>query len=61
VKVSAGRVAVEPDDAARIAKRTGLPLREVVSLAEESARRGHGLVSLPTRPSDDGDNSDDSA
>jgi hypothetical protein len=23
-------------------------LREVVSLAEESARRGHGLVSLPT-------------
>jgi pyridinium-3,5-bisthiocarboxylic acid mononucleotide nickel chelatase len=48
VKVSAGRVKVEHDDAARIAKRTGLPLREVVSLAEESARRGHGLVSLPT-------------
>lgn len=48
VKVSAGRVKVEHDDAARIAKRTGMPLREVVSLAEESARRGHGLVSLPT-------------
>jgi uncharacterized protein (TIGR00299 family) protein len=52
VKVSAGRVKVEHDDAARIAKRTGLPLREVVSLAEESARRGHGLVSLPTNTDD---------
>ena len=51
VKVSAGRIKVEHDDAARIAKRTGLPLREVISLAEESARRGHGLVSLPTNPS----------
>src|SRR3954452_16536154 len=48
IKVSAGRVKVEHDDAARVAKRTGLPLREVISLAEESARRGHGLVSLPT-------------
>jgi pyridinium-3,5-bisthiocarboxylic acid mononucleotide nickel chelatase len=57
VKVSAGRVKVEHDDAARIAKRTGLPLREVVSLAEESARRGHGLVSLPTT-SDDGPRDD---
>jgi uncharacterized protein (DUF111 family) len=53
IKVSAGRVKVEHDDAARIARRTGLPLREVISLAEESARRGHGLVSLPV-PSDDG-------
>ena len=52
VKVSAGRVKVEHDDAARIAKRTGLPLREVISLAEESARRGHGLVSLPISGSD---------
>jgi uncharacterized protein (DUF111 family) len=52
VKVSAGRVKVEHDDAARIAKRTGLPLREVISLAEESARRGHGLVSLPTSAGD---------
>ena len=58
VKVSAGRVKVEHDDAARIAQRTGLPLREVVSLAEESARRGHGVVSLPM--SDDGPR-DDSA
>jgi uncharacterized protein (TIGR00299 family) protein len=55
VKVSAGRVKVEHDDAARIAKRTGLPLREVISLAEESARRGHGLVSLPTSGGDDPD------
>jgi uncharacterized protein (DUF111 family) len=59
VKVSAGRVKVEHDDAARIAKRTGLPLREVISLAEESARRGHGLVSLPTSSGDAPD--DDSA
>ncbi len=55
VKVSAGRVKVEHDDAARVAKRTGLPLREVISLAEESARRGHGVVSLPSgdTPGDD--------
>jgi uncharacterized protein (DUF111 family) len=40
VKLSAGRVKVEHDDAARVARRTGLPLREVVSLAEEAGRRG---------------------
>jgi uncharacterized protein (TIGR00299 family) protein len=39
VKVSPSRVKVEHDDAARIARRTGLPLREVVSLAEEAWRR----------------------
>jgi uncharacterized protein (TIGR00299 family) protein len=55
VKVSVGRVKVEHDDAARVAKRTGLPLREVISLAEESARRGHGLVSLPPGDAPDGD------
>jgi hypothetical protein len=32
-----------------------MPLREVVSLAEESARRGHGLVSLPTGDGQGGD------
>jgi uncharacterized protein (TIGR00299 family) protein len=57
IKVSAGRVKVEHDDAARVAKRTGLPLREVVSLAEEGARRGHGVVELRAAseqgPSDD--------
>jgi uncharacterized protein (DUF111 family) len=34
VKVSPGRVKVEHDDAARVARRTGLPLREVVRRAE---------------------------
>jgi pyridinium-3,5-bisthiocarboxylic acid mononucleotide nickel chelatase len=38
VKVSAGRVKVEYDDAARAARRTGLPLREVLSRAEEAWR-----------------------
>ena len=51
VKVGAGRVKVEHDDAAKAARRTGLPLREVVSLAEEAwRRRGEGatVVELPT-------------
>jgi uncharacterized protein (DUF111 family) len=39
VKVSAGRTKVEHDDAARAARRTGLPLREVISLAEQAGRR----------------------
>jgi uncharacterized protein (TIGR00299 family) protein len=38
VKVSPGRVKVEHDDAARVARRTGRPLREVVALAEQAAR-----------------------
>jgi len=38
VKVSAGRVKVEHDDAARAARRTGLPLREVLSRAEGAWR-----------------------
>jgi uncharacterized protein (TIGR00299 family) protein len=38
VKVSTGRVKVEHDDAARAARRTGLPLREVLSRAEEAWR-----------------------
>lgn len=41
VKVSAGRVKVEHEDAARVARATGLPLREVVSRAEEAWRREH--------------------
>jgi uncharacterized protein (TIGR00299 family) protein len=57
VKVGAGRVKVEHDDAARAAKRIGLPLREVVSLAEEAWRRrrsgGATVVELPTPPPDD--------
>jgi uncharacterized protein (TIGR00299 family) protein len=39
VKVSPGRIKVEHDDAARAARRIGKPLRTVVSLAEEAARR----------------------
>ena len=39
VKVSPGRVKVEHDDAARVARRTGLPLREVVFRAEAEAGR----------------------
>jgi uncharacterized protein (DUF111 family) len=53
VKVSAGRVKVEHDDAARAARRIGLPVREVVSLAEEAWRRRPGaatVVELPVPP-----------
>lgn len=42
VKVSAGRVKVEHDDARLAARHLGLPVREVVSLAEESWRRRFG-------------------
>jgi uncharacterized protein (DUF111 family) len=35
VKVSPGRIKAEYDDAARVAKRTGLPLREVARRAEQ--------------------------
>jgi len=49
VKVGPGRVKVEHDDAARVAQRTGRPLREVVSLAEERWRHRHdeGLTPVP--------------
>lgn len=49
VKVSPGRTKVEHDDAADVARRTGRPLREVVSLAEEAARR---RSRTPSHPSD---------
>jgi uncharacterized protein (TIGR00299 family) protein len=57
VKVGPGRVKVEHDDAARVARRTGLPVREVVSRAEEAWRRqGHGeVVELPGPPDTSGD------
>ncbi|HEY2331215.1 MAG TPA: nickel pincer cofactor biosynthesis protein LarC [Acidimicrobiales bacterium] len=38
VKIAAGRVKVEHDDAAAVAAATGLPLREVVSRTEEAWR-----------------------
>ncbi len=56
VKVSAGRAKVEYDDAARVARRVGLPLREVVSLAEEAARRqGAVLVTIDADPDPGGE------
>jgi pyridinium-3,5-bisthiocarboxylic acid mononucleotide nickel chelatase len=61
MKVSAGRVKVEHDDAVRVATRTGVPLREIVSLAEEAWRRtreidSEKVVPLPApSPSPDGD------
>lgn len=48
IKVSPGRTKVEHDDAADVARRTGRPLREVISLAEEAARRR----ATPSHPSD---------
>jgi uncharacterized protein (TIGR00299 family) protein len=49
VKVATGRVKVEHDDAVRVARRTGLPLREVVARAEAAARdRLDATVPIPT-------------
>lgn len=45
VKVSPGRVKAEHDDVARVARRTGLPLREVAFRAEAAFRRLHPLPS----------------
>jgi pyridinium-3,5-bisthiocarboxylic acid mononucleotide nickel chelatase len=42
VKVSPGRVKAEHDDAARVARRTGLPLREVSRRAEDAWRSSPG-------------------
>lgn len=47
VKVSPGRAKIEHDDAARVARRTGLPLREVLVRAEAEFHR-RGLSSVPT-------------
>jgi uncharacterized protein (TIGR00299 family) protein len=51
VKVSVGRVKVEHDDAARAARRMGLPLREVVARAEAAWRRRQSED--PSGPGDD--------
>jgi hypothetical protein len=40
VKVSPGRIKVEHDDAAWVARQRGIPLREVLSQAEAQARSG---------------------
>ena len=47
VKVSPGRIKVEHDDAARVAQRAGLPLRDVLSMAEEAGRRTLRIVPSP--------------
>jgi uncharacterized protein (TIGR00299 family) protein len=54
IKRTALRVKVEYEDAARVARHTGLPLREVVSRAEAEARRTRGL-DQPRGSSDDPD------
>ncbi|MGK2929076.1 MAG: nickel pincer cofactor biosynthesis protein LarC [Acidimicrobiales bacterium] len=58
IKVSPGRTKVEHDDAADVARRTGRPLREVVSLAEEAARR---RTPMSNHPSDLGFDPDEPA
>ena len=55
IKVTPARTKVEHDDAAEVAKRTGRPLREVVSLAEEAARRRHRGPHHPADPHFDPD------
>src|SRR5205085_2777425 len=51
VKGSTGRVKVEHDDAARAARRSGLPLREVVAKAESAWRRRQ--AETPSGPGED--------
>jgi pyridinium-3,5-bisthiocarboxylic acid mononucleotide nickel chelatase len=53
VKVSPGRVKVEHDDAARVARARQMPLREVLSEAEAAARGTQGPTVSP--PGDGGD------
>ena len=53
VKVSPGRVKIEHDDAIRAARRSGLPLREVVSRAEEAWRRRQQSGPRPGPTTDD--------
>jgi pyridinium-3,5-bisthiocarboxylic acid mononucleotide nickel chelatase len=54
IKVGAGRAKVEHDDAARVARRIGLPLHEVVSQAEAAWRRRSTVTRLASAP-DGGD------
>ncbi len=51
VKRAARRVKVEYEDAARVARRTGLPLREIISRAEAEAREAATRPDPPDRAS----------
>ena len=53
VKVSPGRVKVEHDDAAQVARIARVPLREVISLAEAEARSSAPVPTDDTGPDDD--------
>ncbi len=53
VKVSPGRVKIEHDDAVRAAQRLHLPLREVISRAEEAWRRDAPSYLSAVPPPDD--------
>ena len=50
VKVSPGRVKVEHDDAVRAARRSGLPLREVVVRAEAEFHRSGDAAATDRTP-----------
>jgi uncharacterized protein (TIGR00299 family) protein len=54
IKVGAGRAKVEHDDAARVARRIGVPLHEVVSRAEDAWRQRSTVTRLATWQSPDG-------
>lgn len=47
VKVTAGRVKAEHDDAARVARQLGWPLRDVIAHAEEAWRTAHPVTEVP--------------
>ncbi|MCU1453829.1 MAG: Pyridinium-3,5-bisthiocarboxylic acid mononucleotide nickel insertion protein [Acidimicrobiales bacterium] len=55
VKVSPGRVKAEFDDAAKLARRSGRPLREVLSLVESTWRHDHGTANAATPDRGDAD------
>jgi pyridinium-3,5-bisthiocarboxylic acid mononucleotide nickel chelatase len=57
IKISPGRIKAEHEDAVRVARRTGLPLREVVRRAE-AAWRDRPLIGEAGLGSDDGMNDD---
>ena len=59
VKVSPGRVKAEFDDAARVARLYGLPLREVQRRAEHAWHEQHPLDLVPDEDGGDGDDDDD--